>query len=80
MIPPITSIINTPAIRKVQAVSRQPGADDVYIAGVNSDGKRKGAGRASGKSAHGGGKPSSAQARSSNAVQAALTELKLGGS
>jgi hypothetical protein len=79
MIPPITASISGPAIREVQAVSRKPRADQVYIAGVNADGKRKGAGRAAARSADADGKPSSAQARSSSAVQAALTELKLGG-
>ncbi|MFI5012762.1 MAG: hypothetical protein ACHQAY_10470 [Hyphomicrobiales bacterium] len=72
MVSAINPVSAAPAVQKAQSVSQNARAAD-------GDYKTKGPGRSSVKDADGDYKASSAPAKSSPAVQAALTGLKLGG-
>ena len=78
---PISFMSAAPAVQKTRAVSRTTRAVNpvvLNIRAVDRDAKKKAARRPT-KRADGAYKPSSAQATSSSAVQAALTNLTLGG-
>ncbi|MFI5012351.1 MAG: hypothetical protein ACHQAY_08390 [Hyphomicrobiales bacterium] len=72
MVSPISSASATSAAHKTQAASPNARAAD-------GDYKTKGVGRSTVKDADGDYKPTTSQAKSSSAVQAAVTGLKLGG-